>query len=107
MKYGKYILYTGLWYLAGCCVGALAGPRYILYAIFKAPRGVLLHYQYPDILMGSAGIAIVSSVLLLCGFLTAAAAANAKWALCRAGVYATGASIGLLGGFAAVLGQVI
>ena len=107
MKQGKYILYTALWYLAGCAGGALVAPRYILHAIFKAPHGVLLHFQYPDILMGELGMAIVGIVLLLTGVLTAAAAANAKWALCRAGIYATGSSIGLFGGFAAVLEQVI
>lgn len=107
MKYGKYILYTTLWYVAGCCTGALAGPRYILHAVFKAPRCVLLHFQYPDILMGSFGIAIVGGTLLITGLLTVAAAANAKWRLCRGGVYASAAFVGLFGGFAAVLEQII
>ena len=96
-----------LWYLGGCCVGAQAAPQYLAHAIFMAPRGVLLHFQYPDILMGDVGrILIVTAFLVTLGIATAGAA-SARWGWCRAGVYATLCAVGLIGGFAAVLEQAI
>ena len=107
MKYGIHILCAVLWYLGGCCVGALIAPEHILHAVFKAPRGVLLHFQYPDILMGSVGIGVVVISFCLAVTTMATGAATARWRLFRAGAYATAMAVGLFGGFAAVLEQVI